>query len=304
MLDYIYKIFGIHEDGKVNKFNLDYRNSIFSNIIIPIMAFILLIHNNNKLISKSYSIYSQKKILYGLMPNVVSKILEFILTYINIFGNFVYSNYCLIIALLLVLLIVILIIGKIGLFNKFKIYNNKMMDKKGRIHGFDYITAYSNIINIIIFTMTDLWIIYSFSSIFLWNINTISKYSKLSVFLNSVYAIKLFINFIFKLFSITYYENYHNLNFNSFRELDNGKYNRFGVLDHKKIELSEDDNRKDLKNKHIYILKDRFSKDGIFLFVLINEYNKEELITDKVHYSTNLEEIQLVFDYMKKEYSK
>lgn len=304
MKDFIKNVFGIYDENSVvNKFHFDYRNSIFSKIIIPIMAFILLIHNDNKLISRSYNIYSQKKTLYGLMPSVISKIVEFILTYVNIFGKFVYSNYCLIICLLLGLFFLIQFVGKRGCFRKFEMYNSKMMDKKGRIHGFDYISACSNIIDIIIFTMTDLWIIYSFSSIFLWNINTISKHPYLSGFLNFVYAIKLSINFIFKLFSITYDENYYNLNFNSLRELDSEINNRFGVLNHKKIENSDRNLSPSLENKHVYILKDRFRNESTFLCVMIDEYDNKKLITNKVHYSTNLEEIQIVFDYMTKEYS-
>ena len=297
-------IFGIYdENSKISKFHLDYRNSIFSNIIIPIIAFILLIHNKNELISRCYSIFSQKKVLYSLMSKFISKIINFILFYINILGDFVYSNYCLIIVLLLVLLCVIIFVGRMGWFSKIGIYNNKRLDSKGRINGFNCISAYYNVINIIFFTMTDLWIIYSFSTIFLWNTNTILKYPNLSKILNAAYFIKLLIIFISRLFSITYYENYLDLNFDSLRELDNGKYKRFGVLDHKKIEISEDINNKYLQNKHVYMLKDRYRKSDMFLCVLINEYNNEKLITDKVHYSTNLEEIQLVFEYMTKVYS-
>lgn len=147
--------------------------------------------------------------------------------------------------------------------------------------------------------MTDLWVIYSFVSIYL-NMNIKSEVNEeIFYILFVIYTLKLVVSLVGKLFENSYFEIYDFLETDDLMDIIYGPSIRFKQIDSKRIDSIDDLKRRNIKYKYVYLLKDTYVKGSRFLCILFEEYdvNKwDRFKVKKKYYSDDFDEVKYVFD--------
>lgn len=284
------------EVGKNRKY-IDYGNSIFSKIIVPILYLLLVIFYGFIKLDFEVDIFSDIKNLLNSLPDFVLAVINLVFEFIYIIGTILYSNYDKFWECLTFLMIIIIYLGSNNWFYE-KFLDNEIYYKDGRIRQPNYISAFRKTFNFLIFTMTDFGVIYSFVSIHLGKeIISVIK-PDLFIFLFIAYLIKLVFLIIVKLFENFYYETYDHLKIEGYMNSNNDIFYRFSVLDHKKIDVDIDFGKSNLVGKHVYFLKDTYIKENRFLSILVKEYKstRGRFWVEKKYYSNDFDEVKYVFE--------
>lgn len=291
-----------YDDIGKNRKYIDYGNSIFSNIIVPIMYFLLLIYHGFIKLDIKEDIFAYIENLLNNLPGIVLAVINIVFEIIYITGTLIYSNYNMFLFSLIILMLIIIFIGNKEWFYE-KFLNKETQFNDGLIKKVNFITAFRRIFYFIIFSMTDFWVIYSFASIHLGKeiISVTNRYVFKILFI--VYFIKLVILIFIKLFDSCYYEDYGDLKIDGYMDRNNDIFYRFMVLNYKKIDVNTYSSNNKMKYKHVYFLKDTYIKENRFLCILVEEFEnkKKYFLISKKYYSNDFDEVKYVFEKYIKE---
>lgn len=293
-----------YDDTGKNRKYIDYGNSIFSNIIVPIMYFLLLIYHGFIKLDFKVDIFAYIENLLNNLPGIVLAVINIVFEFIYIIGTLIYSNYNVFFFALIILMLIISFIGNKEWFYE-KFLNKETQFNDGRIKQLNYITAIRRTFYFMVFSMTDFCVIFSFVSILLGKNIILGSNTDLFNILFIVYFIKLVILIFIKLFNNFYYENYRNLEIDKYMNYNNDILYRFMVLNHEKIDVNKESGNNKLKYKHVYFLKDTYIKENRFLCILVEEFenkNKKKCFwVSKKYYSNDIDEVKYVFEKYIKE---
>ncbi len=302
MINKLESLLGIQEidDSSGKRFSFKYDSSLFRRILIPVLYLIIVLLRYYKSIFKSVNINE-------ILPSSFNEFLKVIFNIIYIIGELIYSNYLYLFILLSLLIVIIMTVGYRGLLHKVDIFNDKIVQRNGLIKSRNFISAWKRLLYFLWFTMTDLWILFYFSSCVINHKINIPYFEVLDIVFLVTSTLSVLVLFFNNIFFINYPERYTELKADDIINDEKfSAYSRYYVINKKTSdkETVNEVNYNDYNYIH-YFMKDKYITKPMFLYVKIirksiklqdNMRFKDSYSIKRIYNSDDFNEVKYVFD--------
>ena len=285
--DDMLSIIGIEEEKKTKSRVWNYENSIFCTILVPIFYIINLLYLYNANIFNDFNISAS-------IPAYLDSIFKIVLRSILTIGSIIYVhiNY-IALGILILGMLFIPLLGYYGFFHKMG-WEEKNLSADGYVYTSNYISAGKRLLKLLLFIVTDFWIVYCFSENLLSNTFAIPKLpDETTAILWFSYSINMMRIIIMKLFFIRYRVDNYSIRPEDVLLENNSRYI---ILNHYSFRPKEGN-----REECYFMFKDTFMKEARFIYIHITIMNnaflqRKQYIKNKVFITDQFEEVQYIFD--------
>ena len=283
--DVLFSIVGIEEretKGKV----WNYYNSVFCNILVPIFYIINILYLYNANIFNDFDVSAS-------IPLYLDSIIKIVLRSILTIGSIIYINIVFVGIGIIALSMLILYLGDYGFFHKIG-WEEKSYSSDGFVYTSNYYTAMKRLIRLLMYILTEFWIVYCFSKNLLNNTFDAPKVpNTISDILWGIASTYMIYIIILKLFFIRYRDDKNRIKPEDIILKNNSRYI---TLNHY-TEKSKDGEMEEC----YYMVKDTFLKGERFIYfhfsIKKNSFReKMEYITKKIFTTDQFEELQYIYE--------
>ena len=283
--DILFSIVGIEERETKRKV-WNYYNSVFCNILVPIFYIINILYLYNANIFNDFDVSAS-------IPLYLDSIIKIVLRSILTIGSIIYINIVFVGIGIIALSMLILYLGDYVFFHKIG-WEEKSYSSDGFVYTFNYYTAMKRLIRLLLYILTEFWIVYCFSKNLLNNTFDAPKVpNTISDFLWGIASTYMIYIIILKLFYIRYRDDKNRIKPEDIILKNNSRYI---TLNHY-TEKSKDGEMEEC----YYMVKDTFLKGERFIYIHFsikkNSFReKMEYITKKIFTTDQFEELQYIYD--------
>ena len=283
--DILFSIVGIEERETKRKV-WNYYNSVFCNILVPIFYIINILYLYNANIFNDFDVSAS-------IPLYLDSIIKIVLRSILTIGSIIYINIVFVGIGIIALSMLILYLGDYVFFHKIG-WEEKSYSSDGFVYTFNYYTAMKRLIRLLLYILTEFWIVYCFSKNLLNNTFDAPKVpNTISDFLWGIASTYMIYIIILKLFYIRYRDDKNRIKPEDIILKNNPRYI---TLNHY-TEKSKDGEMEEC----YYMVKDTFLKGERFIYIHFsikkNSFReKMEYITKKIFTTDQFEELQYIYD--------
>ena len=283
--DVLFSIVGIEERETKRKV-WNYYNSVFCNILVPIFYIINILYLYNANIFNDFDVSAS-------IPLYLDSIIKIVLRSILTIGSILYFNIELVAIGIIALSMLILRVGYCGFFHKIG-WEEKSYSSDGFVYTSNYYTAMKRLIRLLLYILTEFWIVYCFSKNLLNNTFDAPKVpNTISDILWGIASTYMIYIIILKLFFIRYRDDKNRIKPEDIILKNNSRYI---TLNHY-TEKSKDGEMEEC----YYMVKDTFLKGERFIYfhfsIKKNSFReKMEYITKKIFTTDQFEELQYIYD--------
>ena len=283
--DILFSIVGIEERETKRKV-WNYYNSVFCNILVPIFYIINILYLYNANIFNDFDVSAS-------IPLYLDSIIKIVLRSILTIGSIIYINIVFVGLGIIALSMLILYLGDYVFFHKIG-WEEKSYSSDGFVYTFNYYTAMKRLIRLLLYILTEFWIVYCFSKNLLNNTFDAPKVpNTISDFLWGIASTYMIYIIILKLFYIRYRDDKNRIKPEDIILKNNSRYI---TLNHY-TEKSKDGEMEEC----YYMVKDTFLKGERFIYIHFsikkNSFReKMEYITKKIFTTDQFEELQYIYD--------
>lgn len=283
--DVLFSIVGIEERETKRKV-WNYYNSVFCNILVPIFYIINILYLYNANIFNDFDVSAS-------IPLYLDSIIKIVLRSILTIGSIIYINIVFVGIGIFALSMLILYLGDYGFFHKIG-WEEKSYSSDGFVYTSNYYTAMKRLIRLLLYILTEFWIVYCFSKNLLNNTFDAPKVpNTISDILWGIASTYMIYIIILKLFFIRYRDDKNRIKPEDIILKNNSRYI---TLNHY-TEKSKDGEMEEC----YYMVKDTFLKGERFIYfhfsIKKNSFReKMEYITKKIFTTDQFEELQYIYD--------
>jgi len=283
--DVLFSIVGIEERETKRKV-WNYYNSVFCNILVPIFYIINILYLYNANIFNDFDVSAS-------IPLYLDSIIKIVLRSILTIGSIIYINIVFVGIGIIALSMLILYLGDYGFFHKIG-WEEKSYSSDGFVYTSNYYTAMKRLIRLLLYILTEFWIVYCFSKNLLNNTFDAPKVpNTISDILWGIASTYMIYIIILKLFFIRYRDDKNRIKPEDIILKNNSRYI---TLNHY-TEKSKDGEMEEC----YYMVKDTFLKGERFIYfhfsIKKNSFReKMEYITKKIFTTDQFEELQYIYD--------
>ena len=283
--DVLFSIVGIEERETKRKV-WNYYNSVFCNILVPIFYIINILYLYNANIFNDFDVSAS-------IPLYLDSIIKIVLRSILTIGSIIYINIVFVGIGIIALSMLILYLGDYGFFHKIG-WEEKSYSSDGFVYTSNYYTAMKRLIRLLLYILTEFWIVYCFSKNLLNNtFDTPKVPNTISDILWGIASTYMIYIIILKLFFIRYRDDKNRIKPEDIILKNNSRYI---TLNHY-TEKSKDGEMEEC----YYMVKDTFLKGERFIYfhfsIKKNSFReKMEYITKKIFTTDQFEELQYIYD--------
>lgn len=283
--DVLFSIVGIEERETKRKV-WNYYNSVFCNILVPIFYIINILYLYNANIFNDFDVSAS-------IPLYLDSIIKIVLRSILTIGSIIYINIVFMGIGIIALSMLILYLGDYGFFHKIG-WEEKSYSSDGFVYTSNYYTAMKRLIRLLLYILTEFWIVYCFSKNLLNNTFDAPKVpNTISDILWGIASTYMIYIIILKLFFIRYRDDKNRIKPEDIILKNNSRYI---TLNHY-TEKSKDGEMEEC----YYMVKDTFLKGERFIYfhfsIKKNSFReKMEYITKKIFTTDQFEELQYIYD--------
>lgn len=283
--DVLFSIVGIEERETKRKV-WNYYNSVFCNILVPIFYIINILYLYNANIFNDFDVSAS-------IPLYLDSIIKIVLRSILTIGSIIYINIVFVGIGIIALSMLILYLGDYGFFHKIG-WEEKSYSSDGFVYTSNYYTAMKRLIRLLLYILTEFWIVYCFSKNLLNNTFDAPKVpNTISDILWGIASTYMIYIIILKLFFIRYRDDKNRIKLEDIILKNNSRYI---TLNHY-TEKSKDGEMEEC----YYMVKDTFLKGERFIYfhfsIKKNSFReKMEYITKKIFTTDQFEELQYIYD--------
>lgn len=283
--DVLFSIVGIEERETKRKV-WNYYNSVFCNILVPIFYIINILYLYNANIFNDFDVSAS-------IPLYLDSIIKIVLRSILTIGSIIYINIVFVGIGIIALSMLILYLGDYGFFHKIG-WEEKSYSSDGFVYTSNYYTAMKRLIRLLLYILTEFWIVYCFSKNLLNNTFDAPKVpNTISDILWGIASKYMIYIIILKLFFIRYRDDKNRIKPEDIILKNNSRYI---TLNHY-TEKSKDGEMEEC----YYMVKDTFLKGERFIYfhfsIKKNSFReKMEYITKKIFTTDQFEELQYIYD--------
>ena len=283
--DVLFSIVGIEERETKRKV-WNYYNSVFCNILVPIFYIINILYLYNANIFNDFDVSAS-------IPLYLDSIIKIVLRSILTIGSIIYINIVFVGIGIIALSMLILYLGDYGFFHKIG-WEEKSYSSDGFVYTSNYYTAMKRLIRLLMYILTEFWIVYCFSKNLLNNTFDAPKVpNTISDILWGIASTYMIYIIILKLFFIRYRDDKNRIKPEDIILKNNSRYI---TLNHY-TEKSKDGEMEEC----YYMVKDTFLKGERFIYfhfsIKKNSFReKMEYITKKIFTTDQFEELQYIYE--------
>lgn len=266
--DVLFSIVGIEERETKRKV-WNYYNSVFCNILVPIFYIINILYLYNANIFNDFDVSAS-------IPLYLDSIIKIVLRSILTIGSIIYINIVFVGIGIIALSMLILYLGDYGFFHKIG-WEEKSYSSDGFVYTSNYYTAMKRLIRLLLYILTEFWIVYCFSKNLLNNTFDAPKVpSTISDILWGIASTYMIYIIILKLFFIRYRDDKNRIKPEDIILKNNSRYI---TLNHY-TEKSKDGEMEEC----YYMVKDTFLKGERFIYFHFSI--KKNSFREKMEYIT------------------
>ena len=249
--DILFSIVGI-EERETKRKAWNYYNSVFCNILVPIFYIINILYLYNANIFNDFDVSAS-------IPLYLDSIIKIVLRSILTIGSIIYINIVFVGIGIIALSMLILYLGDYVFFHKIG-WEEKSYSSDGFVYTFNYYTAMKRLIRLLLYILTEFWIVYCFSKNLLNNTFDAPKVpNTISDFLWGIASTYMIYIIILKLFYIRYRDDKNRIKPEDIILKNNSRYI---TLNHY-TEKSKDGEMEEC----YYMVKDTFLKGERFIYI-------------------------------------